>query len=194
MTFPTAFWLSSTEDTFSGYTNWLSPTYAPTTNPSRLPIEMWNLASFSAPNNHSTLIFYLYGPLSTHILSLLSPTNKILGPLLSSHILVDFFTPYISLLPNYDAQKAECEPAGILCTKWQEDELAGNGSYMNVQTGCVDAKGDVEVVRRGVEERRLWFCGEHTAPFEELGTVGGAYLSGESVAGRIVELYKENSI
>ena len=35
----------------------------------------------------------------------------------------------------------------------------------------------------------LWFAGEHTAPFVALGTVTGAYWSGEAVAGRIVEAY-----
>jgi len=52
-----------------------------------------------------------------------------------------------------------------------------------------DASGDVEVMRYGVPERRLWFAGEHCAPFEECGTVAGAYLSGEAVAGRMLEQY-----
>jgi len=55
--------------------------------------------------------------------------------------------------------------------------------------GVKDAKGDVEAMRRGVPDRRLWFAGEHTSPFEELGTVAGAYLSGEGVALRILEGY-----
>lgn len=47
----------------------------------------------------------------------------------------------------------------------------------------------MKAMRLGVPERRLWFAGEHTAPFEELGTVAGAYLSGEGVALRILEGY-----
>ena len=52
-----------------------------------------------------------------------------------------------------------------------------------------DADGDVEAMRHGAPERRLWFAGEHTAPFEELGTAAGAYLSGEGVAYRILEVH-----
>jgi hypothetical protein len=52
-----------------------------------------------------------------------------------------------------------------------------------------DAVGDMEAMRHGVPERRLWFAGEHTAPFDECGTAAGAYLSGEGVANRILEVY-----
>lgn len=146
---------------------------------------MWNLASFTPPNAHPTLIFYLYGSLSSHLITLLSasPTS------INHSLLEQFFHPYIALLSSYNPDSEECTPQAILNTNWQEDELAGNGSYMNVQVGSEGAQGDVEVLRKGVEERRLWFCGEHTSPFEELGTVGGAYLSGEGVANRIVDMY-----
>jgi monoamine oxidase len=30
--------------------------------------------------------------------------------------------------------------------------------------------------------RRLWFCGEYIAPFDDCGTVAGAYRSGERAA------------
>ena len=49
-------------------------------------------------------------------------------------------------------------------------------------------------MRHGVPERRLWFAGEHTAPFDECGTAAGAYLSGEGVAHRILETYGIKSI
>lgn len=55
--------------------------------------------------------------------------------------------------------------------------------------GVKDAAGDVKAIREGVPDRRLWFAGEHTSPFEELGTVAGAYLSGEGVALGILEGY-----
>lgn len=35
----------------------------------------------------------------------------------------------------------------------------------------------------------MWIAGEHTSPFVALGTVTGAWWSGEGVAGRIVEAY-----
>jgi len=77
-----------------------------------------------------------------------------------------------------------------LSTEWQKDELSGYGSYCNFQVGAKDASGDVEAMRRGVPERRLWFAGEHCAPFDECGTVAGAYLSGEGVAVRMLKAYE----
>lgn len=44
-------------------------------------------------------------------------------------------------------------------------------------------------MREGLPGKGIWFAGEHTAPFVALGTVTGAYWSGESVAKRIAEAY-----
>ncbi|KAK0120733.1 hypothetical protein ONS96_010935 [Cadophora gregata f. sp. sojae] len=180
ITFPSAFWidppttepdptlspseLAKVNDTFPGYTNWLSPTYSLRTNPERFPIECWNLASFTPPNAHPTLISYLYGPCSAYITSLVHGLPD------SEHhaLLSDFFMPYISLLPNYSASNPDCVIKAILSTEWQKDELSGFGSYCNFQVGAKDASGDVEAMRRGVPERRLWFAGEHCAPFDEV--------------------------
>lgn len=48
---------------------------------------------------------------------------------------------------------------------------------------------DIEALRQGCPERGIWFAGEHTAPFVALGTVTGAYWSGEAVANRILAAY-----
>lgn len=48
---------------------------------------------------------------------------------------------------------------------------------------------DIEVIRQGCPERGIWFAGEHTAPFVALGTVTGAYWSGEAVARRVLAAY-----
>ncbi len=48
---------------------------------------------------------------------------------------------------------------------------------------------DIEVLREGLPERNVWFAGEHTSPFLALGTVTGAYLSGEAVGNRLAEKY-----
>jgi len=45
----------------------------------------------------------------------------------------------------------------------------------------------VERIRIGCPERWIWFAGEHAAPEEEMGTVAGAYLSGEAAARKVVE-------
>jgi hypothetical protein len=44
-------------------------------------------------------------------------------------------------------------------------------------------------MREGLPGRGVWFAGEHTAPFVALGTVTGAYWSGEAVGRRIAETY-----
>lgn len=104
-------------------------------------------------------------------------------------LLDDFFHPYYSLLPNFAADDENCKPKAILSTDWQDDELSGYGSYCNFQVGIKDADEDVKIIRHGVPDQRLWFAGEYTAPFEELGTAAGAYMSGEAVALRIVDQY-----
>lgn len=44
-------------------------------------------------------------------------------------------------------------------------------------------------MREGLTERGIWFAGEHVSPFVALGTVTGAWWSGEGVAGRIAGAY-----
>lgn len=69
------------------------------------------------------------------------------------------------------------------------DNLAGNGSYSNFPTGLEQGDKDIEVMREGIPGRGIWFAGEHTSPFVAIGTVTGAYWSGEGVAKRIAEAY-----
>ena len=83
-------------------------------------------------------------------------------------LLDEFFKPYYSLLPNYSADDPICIPKAILSTEWQKDELSGYGSYCNIQVGVKEADKDIESMRKGVPDRRLWFAGEHTSPREEV--------------------------
>jgi hypothetical protein len=192
--FPRAFWKglqnhprtsAACEDDFPGYTNWISPIYAASTNPNAWPQEAYNLAAFAAPHSHPTLLFYMYGDQSAYI------TNLVHGMSAPEHLkaLSDFFRPYYSRLPHYVEDDAGCQPVAIVSTEWNSDELAGFGSYCNFQVGMTDADGDVQALRHGCPERRLWFAGEHAAPFDELGTATGAYLSGEGVAKTIVQAF-----
>lgn len=186
ITFPTAFWISDkTGDSFPSYTNWLSPQYAADTNPHAWPQEIWNLASFNKPDNHPTILFYLYGDCSRHIVNSIYDKTK---PEKDAFV-NKFFRPYYSRLPGYDPNNPDCTPQAILASEWLKDELSGYGSYCNFQVGVEEADKDVETIRAGCPDRKLWFCGEHAAPFEECGTVTGAYMSGESVGQRIVKLY-----
>jgi hypothetical protein len=140
---------------------------------------------------HSTLLFYIHGPCASHI------TNLITGlePTDSLYIarLTHFFYPYYSLLPNFASESASCKPTAFLATDWSHDPLAGYGSYTNFQTSPVATTPeqevhldkDIEALREGVSERGIYFAGEHTAPFLALGTVTGAWWSGQNVAMRL---------
>ncbi|KAI1410761.1 FAD/NAD(P)-binding domain-containing protein [Hypoxylon sp. FL1857] len=191
ITFPSAFWITDPNphnDTFPSYTNWLTPCYARDANPHLWPQEMWNLAAFKGFDKHPTLLFYLYGECSRYIVNSIHGKSKFE----KFTFLQEFFFPYYSRLPGYDIRSKDCVPTAILATEWLKDDLCGNASYCNFQVGVEEADVDVQTIRKGCRDRDLWFCGEHAAPFEECGTVAGAYLSGESVAKDIIEFYKED--
>jgi hypothetical protein len=170
---------------YPGFTHWTHPTYAEKTNPEVWNQEAVNLAALPDGTAHPTLLFYIFGPTSLHIAKVLSsnPSSK------HGELLTNFLEPYFSKLPNYDAEKEECQPKGVLATAWANDELAGYGSYCNFQTGLEEGDKDVEALRKGVPERGLWVAGEHCAPFVALGTVTGAWWSGEGVAKRMLRAY-----
>jgi hypothetical protein len=146
-----------------------------------------NLAALPGKTAHPTLLFYIYGPCAKHIASLASSTNTTTTDQSRDRLLTSFFEPYISRLPNYNPSSPACQPSGVLATAWANDEFAGYGSYANFQVGLEEGDEDIEVMRKGMPERGVWFAGEHTAPFVALGTSTGAYWSGEGVARRIVE-------
>lgn len=106
------------------------------------------------------------------------------------HALLDaFFKPYYSLLPHYSASDPACQARAYLATAWRYDELAGNGSYSNLQIGIDDADKHIKRIQKGMPDRGIWIAGEHASPFEELGTAAGAYMSGDRAAGWILEKY-----
>ncbi|KAI4245604.1 MAG: hypothetical protein L6R40_002405 [Gallowayella cf. fulva] len=191
LTFPTAFWLCAkdqgTEQPFHNL--WLAPDFTP----HHYPVECVSLSSLPVPHAHPTLLFYMHGPLATHITSITSSLEPSAPEYLT--ILADFFRPYYSLLPFYSPTSHHCGPTHALATNWQNDEFAGYGSYSNFQIsdpekdGMVALDKDIEALREGMPERRLWLAGEHVAPFVALGTVTGAWLSGEKVARRILGEY-----
>ncbi|KAH9887134.1 hypothetical protein F4778DRAFT_757318 [Xylariomycetidae sp. FL2044] len=181
--FPKAFWASGTS---AAFTTWLSPDYAPDTNPHRWPQEVWHLSTSKPPNDHPTLLFYIYGDCARYIVEHVHGATEE-----QRHSFLDrFFRPYYSRLPGYDAHDESCRPQAFLPTEWLKDELSGFASYCNFQVGAEEADEDVLALRHGCPERCLWFCGEHAAPFEHCGTVTGAYLSGQDVGGRIAEVYQ----
>ena len=195
LTFPTAFWLPSnpTGTVTAFFSQFLPPTYASDQNPERWTTECVSLASLPESCAHPTLLFYFHGPCAQHVTSLvqdLDPASKEYFSRLDA-----FFNPYYSRLPHYSPSSPDCKPSGICATNWQNDEFAGFGSYTTFQAsdpakdGEVRLDQDIEALREGCPERGIWFAGEHTAPFVALGTVTGAYWSGEGVAKRVAEVY-----
>lgn len=138
-------------------------------------------------NAHATLLFYTFGEQSRWFTSELAKTTNAEQ---KKKLICDYYRPYYSRLPNYDASSKSCEPTDCIATEWLNDDMAGNGSYGNFQVGLENGGENVKTMRHGIPELGLWLAGEHTAPYVALGTTTGAYLSGEAVAGRIVKKYE----
>ena len=207
VTFPTAFWDTKTvPDTagshdcahnptqsepthFPGFANFLHPSYAAPTH------HTWSFEANPLSNpdvfgSHArpTMLFTLFGHSSRSLTTLIN--NITLTSPQYLQIITTFLQPYYSLLPNYSPTNPCCKPRAVLATNWQNDELAGNGSYTNFQVHepgrQVELDEDVRAMRCGMPERGVWLAGEHTAPLVGLGTSTGAYWSGESVGMRIL--------
>lgn len=177
---------SEPSEHYAGFTHWLAPDYTRETNPDSWDQQGANLAALPDGTAHPTLLYYIYGPCATHIASLVRDTP----PEKRDAVLIDWFRPYFSKLPNYEVSRPGCSPSGILATAWANDEFAGYGSYSNFQVGLEEGDEDIETMRRGMPERGIWLAGEHTAPFIALGTSTGAYWSGEGVGQRILKVYE----
>ncbi|KAL8711893.1 MAG: hypothetical protein Q9220_003837 [cf. Caloplaca sp. 1 TL-2023] len=162
------------------FVHWLSPSYATETNPQRWRLECVSFHAFPEPYQRNILLFYTFGDCSTYITS----SIRGLRGRARDQWLQGFFEPYYSRLPGYTST---CTPLRMLATEWCNEDFAGNGSYSNFQVGMKDAADDVKAIRYGMPKEHIYFAGEHTAPFDGLGTVAGAYNSGEEVARRIIE-------
>ena len=181
--FPSAFWDSTDPENPVSFVHWLSPSYAGTTNPQRWRLECVSFNAFPKALRRNILLFYTYGDCSSYITSSISGLE---GEARKSWLRA-FFKPYYSRLPAYtDAQ----EPLRYLATEWCNDEYAGWGCYSNFQVGMTDAANDVLAVREGMPDRHIYLAGEYTSPFDGLGTVSGAYRSGDHVAQRIVASHR----
>jgi len=190
ITFPRAFWLGDCtnpdQDKFTGFIQWLAPLYAKETNQAQWNQEVVDLSTLPGSCAHPTLLFYMYGDQSEAMARELAcrPSQEE-----RDQYLVEFFSPYFSRLPHYRKDLKDCMPVSCLATNWVSDELAGNGSYSTFRTGLLEGDKDIEIMREGLPKRRIWFAGEHTAPFVALGTSTGAYWSGQAVASRIADAY-----
>ncbi|MCJ1405921.1 hypothetical protein MMC11_009155 [Xylographa trunciseda] len=179
---------------FPIFGHFLAPCYS-SQNYERHNIELVSLSSPSLGSySHPSLLFYTYGSLGTQIISLISSLTPSSPEYFAA--LNEFFLPYYSRLPNYDRTSSDCHPKGILASDWQSDEMAGWGSYTNFSLKDEDDTGetglleeDVLELRHGLPERGIWLAGEHTAPLVALGTVTGAYWSGQWTAEKILRYH-----
>lgn len=185
ISFPRAFWdtTDSGKDDKVGAIDFFHPGYATDTNPKQWSLLSMNLASLPEGTQQPTLLFYIYGACANHIAELVDKT----APADRLAVLSDWFRPYYSRLPNYDAADPQCQPVDALSTQWTSDELAGYGSYSNFPVGVEAADKDIERMAAGMPERGVFLAGEHTAVFEALGTVHGAYWSGERAAKQVLK-------
>ncbi|KAL4866475.1 hypothetical protein BDV12DRAFT_187433 [Aspergillus spectabilis] len=178
ITFPSAFWEENTPN---------QETKAGSTTFAHFPPPQIHRPKPRKLHAQPTLLFSIYGPCAAYVTS---QTAKLSRESLEYFAVInDFFQPYYSLLPNYNPDNPSCHPSTVLTTDWQNDELAGYGSYMNFQTSSqpterleetISLEDDLRALRHGMPERNIWIAGEHAAPFVALGTLSGAYWSGES--------------
>lgn len=194
ITFPQSFWLGAEDQPIKkplpGFTQWLHPAYAHEPASTKWNQEAVDLATLPVSCAHPTLLFYIFGDQASLIANKWKEFNSSEE---RTDWLAKYFKPYLEKLPHYNANSKDCLPTHCLATSWTTDVLAGNGSYSNFPVGLNEGDKDIEIMREGVPERHLWFAGEHTAPFVALGTVTGAYWSGEKVADRIAENYGKES-
>ena len=191
--FSSAYWskVSSQDAPKAFFTQFLSPAYAAKENPKGWNMNCASLAELPGELAQPTLLFYMHGECAEHVTSLVSGQDP--GSIEYYDLLRPFFEPYYSRLPNYSSVSNGCIPTGFFATDWQHDEFAGYGSYTNFQVSHCDQEvlldENIKFMRKGLPERNVWLAGEHTAPLVALGTVTGAYWSGEAVAQRILNAY-----
>jgi hypothetical protein len=169
-------------DAAPGFVHFLEPAYANSQEWYQSCVNYANMGDCA----HPTLLFYIDGPQSKYIASIVRDTTD---PQARDKKLLEHFYPFYSRLPHYTSSDPACVPKAVLATAWANDKFAGYGSYSNFQVGLEKGDEDIEVMRHGIPERSIWLAGEHTAPFIALGTTTGAYWSGQRVAERIAEAY-----
>jgi len=197
--FPKAFWNDTasqadscceagSDPAFPIESLFLRPAYAGDTNPARWRQEIISFSGLPAPFAQPVVMFFVYGQWGRHVMGLVRDMDQTSEEY--CRILDETFAPYYSKLPNYDPNSGDCKPRGFMSTDWQADKFAGYGSFANQPVGAGDCARHFEVLREGMgTERGVWFAGEHTSPPGGLGTVTGAYWSGEEVAKRIASRY-----
>ena len=176
-------------DAFSIESPFLRPEYATHTNPAKWQQEIISFSGLPEPFSLPVIKFFVYGQWGRHL------TGLVRGMAQDSEeffrILDNNFQSYYSKLPNYDPTSPDCMPLEYMSTDWQGDKFAGFGSFTNEPVGSGDCLQHIETLKDGLgNDRGVWFAGEHTSPPSGLGTVTGAYWSGEEVAKRVARRHE----
>lgn len=165
----------------------LRPEYANDTNPAKWRQEIISFSGLPEPFSQPVVMFFVYGQWGRHITGLVRGMEQDTDEYY--RILDENFRPCYSKLPNYHPASPQCKPLEFMSTDWQDDKFAGFGSFAT--TGAGDCFQHFETLREGMgEDRGIWFAGEHTSLPGGLGTVTGAYWSGEEVAKRVARRWK----
>ncbi|GAB1318151.1 hypothetical protein MFIFM68171_08361 [Madurella fahalii] len=166
----------------------LSPEYATQTNPAKWRLEIISFSGLPASFSQPVIMFFVYGQWGRHVAGLVRGMKQDSGEYYK--ILDNIFRPYYSKLPNYNPTSPECKPVRFLSTDWQNDPLTGYGAFTSQPVGSGNCAEHFEALREGMgEDRGIWFAGEHASPPGGLGTVTGAYWSGEEAAQRVAHRY-----
>lgn len=132
----------------------ITPKNTPTTTTEADPfpssnINIVSLAHLPEPTAHPTLLFYIYGPHSTALVTSLQ--NLTVHGEEYNQLVWDFIHPYLTKLPGYIEGDTRCRPVeqGLYATQWATDPFAGGGSYTNLQVGLVEGEEGVRSMRVG---------------------------------------------
>lgn len=169
----------------------LQPRYATDTNPAKWRTEIISFSGLPSPFAQPVIMFFTYGQWGRHITGLVRGLKQ--DSMEYCRILNENFRPYYSKLPNFDSASIDCQPSAFLSTDWQNDKFAGYGSFTNQPVGAGDCAEHFETLREGLgQDRGIWFAGEHVSPPGGVGTVVGAYWSGEEAAKRVITSYERD--
>lgn len=169
--FPHAFWDDGRSMPLS-FLQWLPSKHLP------WKMEAISLAAFKPTKSAPILMFYIFGDCSEYVCS----KTKGKSQAERTRFLKEFMMPYIDSIPGYDTVYA---PSEMVSSSWSTDELS-LGSYTTFKTRCESGAEDIDTMRKGMPEAGVWLAGEHTAPLDGVGSVYGAYASGEAVAERLL--------
>ncbi|KYG41293.1 hypothetical protein M433DRAFT_177491 [Acidomyces richmondensis BFW] len=153
LTFSSAFWLplrsTDGQDPSNSYHPCATHFHHPTNVDESLayPANQVTYSLVYLPDgfNQPSLLFYIHEPSDAQICR--SLRNSELHSEAYNEIVDKFAKQFYSRPPDYNPEDQKFKPAFLLCSMWQEDTLADNGSYSYFRIGQIDTKKDIETMR-----------------------------------------------